>query len=103
MMNENIHLKNRLCEILKDHSDNNLLEELEVFLSRFIQKDEFINLLRNDLAELDKLLKQAAFKDEKILEDIYRSLHEFRNNILIAETRFSDLKIDFNDYLSANV
>jgi len=101
MIEENIHLKSNLCEVLKGGLKNCLLEELEIFLNSFIRQDEFINLLRNDLAELNKILKKEVVKDEKIMNEINRRVHEFRNEILIAERRSSDLKIDFNNYLSA--
>ena len=103
MMEENIHLKNKFCDVLKDGFNSCLVEELEVFLSSFIKQDEFINLLRNDLAQLNKLLKNEGVKGEEVMNEIDRRLHEFRNKILTAERRFSDLKIDFNNYLSENL
>jgi hypothetical protein len=52
MIEENIHLKNRLIEILNSISDKNLLGEMENFHSRFIKQDDLINLLRNDVVDL---------------------------------------------------
>src|SRR6186713_2880372 len=56
MMDENIHMKNRLSEVLKDKFNRNLLEEVEVFQNRFVKGDELIGLLRDDAAEVDRLL-----------------------------------------------
>src|ERR1019366_1094116 len=53
---ENVCLKNRLSDILKDGFDRRLLEEFENFQTKFIKQDEVISFLRNDTAELDKLL-----------------------------------------------
>jgi hypothetical protein len=52
---ENIHLKNRLSEILKSGFNDNLLDELENFHGRFVKKtgDSFAS---NNVAELDDLL-----------------------------------------------
>lgn len=100
MIDENIHLKNRLSEILKHVFDKDLLEEMENFQSRFIKEDELIGLLRNDLAELDKLLMREILEDGNIKNDINRKLKNLRSNIVITEAQFSQLKIEFNDYLS---
>jgi regulator of replication initiation timing len=103
IMDENIHLKNRLSEVLKDKFDNNLLEEVEGFQSSFIKEDELIGLLRNDVAELDKLLVREIFEDGKIANEIDKKLNRLRNNITIAEKQFGKLKVEFNSYLSENV
>ena len=100
MIDENIHLKNRLIEILKSIPDKNLLEEMENFHSRFIKEDDLISLLRNDIAELDRLLIREVFEDGKIFYEIIWKLNELRNNIIIAEMQFGKLKLDFNNYLS---
>ena len=98
MIEENIHLKNRLIEILNSISDKNLLGEMENFHSRFIKQDDLINLLRNDVVELDKLLIRETFEDGKISDEISRKLNKLRNNIPNAEQQFSQLKFEFNNY-----
>jgi regulator of replication initiation timing len=103
MMEENIHLKNRVSQILKDRFDENLLEEVEVFQSSFIKEDEMIGLLRNDVAELDKLLQKEVFEDGIIIKNIESKLKKLRHNIKNAEKQFGKLKMDFNNYLSENI
>jgi regulator of replication initiation timing len=103
MTEENIHLKNRLSEILKGRFSNNMLEEVEVFQNRFVREDELIGMLRNDVAMLDRLLEREIFEDGLIAKDIGRSLKNIRRNITIAEKQFGKLKIDFNSYLSENI
>ncbi len=103
MMDENIHLKNRLSEVLKAEFNKDLLDEVELFLSRFIKEDELISLLRNDLSELDKLLMKNAFEKELIKKEVYKRIKNLANNILIAERQFSKLKLEFNNYLSENM
>ncbi|WP_026898809.1 hypothetical protein [Daejeonella oryzae] len=99
MMDENTHLKNRLAEILKDDFDTNLLEEVERFQSSFIKEDLLIGLLRNDIAEIDALLKER-YEDEIILNMIDFKLKSLRNNIVNAEKQFGNLKLSFNHYMS---
>lgn len=103
MMDENIHLKNRISDILRNGFDKNLLEEMENFQSRFIKEDQLIGLLRHEMAELEKLLAREVFEDGKILKEIDRKLRIFRNNIIAAEVQFGKLKMEFNSYLSANI
>ncbi|MFM9911682.1 MAG: hypothetical protein ACKVOW_20340 [Chitinophagaceae bacterium] len=103
MMEENIHQKNRLSEILKDKFDKNLLEEVERFQSWFVKEDELISLLRNEMAELDKLLVREIFEDGAIMNKVIGKLKYLRNNITAAEKEFSRLKAAFNSYLSENV
>ena len=99
MMDENNHLKNRIAEILKDDVDKNLLEEIENFQSNFIKQDELINLLRNDAAELDKLLMKEIFEDGKIIKEINKKLKDLRNNIPTIEKQCTRVKLEFNSYL----
>ncbi len=103
MMDENVHLKNRISEILKDGFDNNLLVEVESFQNQFVKEDELILLLRNDVAHLDKLLLREAFEDGEIIKEIDRKLKKFRNNISIAEKQFCQLISAFNSFLSENI
>src|SRR5689334_17986371 len=102
MMDENIHLKNRIAEILKNDVDKNLVEEIENFHNNFIRQDELIGLLRNDAAELDRLLLREIFEDGKIIEQIDEQLKKLRNNISITEKQFNKLKLEFTNYLLEN-
>lgn len=103
MMEENIRMKNRISEILKADFDKNLLDELENFHSRFIKEDELISLMRNDAAEMDKLLLREIFRDGKVIREVKIKLKKMRDNLLDAERKFGKLKAEFNGYLSENI
>jgi len=103
IIDEKIYLKNRLSEVLKDKFDRNLLDEMEVFQSSFLKEDERISLLRNEMAELDKLLANELAEDGKNKKELYRKLKKLRNNIIIAEKQFGKLKLSFNNYLTENM
>ena len=100
MRDENIHLKNMLSEVLKNKFDNNLLEEAESFHNSFLKEDDLIGLLRNEVAELDKLLERRKFEDSKTINEIDKRKAKLHDNIITAETQFSNLKSAFNNYLS---
>ncbi|MEO7120152.1 MAG: hypothetical protein ABIY62_03605 [Ginsengibacter sp.] len=95
---ENIVLKNRLSEILKDSFDKNLLEQAELFHNDFIRKDARIHLLRNDLAGLYNLLAKIINNEKDTSLEIDARLGELRNNTNIAENQFIKMQSDFNKY-----
>lgn len=99
---ENVYLKNRLSDILKNGFDRKFLEEFENFQTKFIKQDEVISLLRNDTAELDKLLNEelnAGVSDNSI----DKKLAHLRNNMANYERQFFQLQLNFNTYLSENM
>lgn len=101
IIEENIHLKNRLSSILKDRFDKSLLGQLESFQTRFLKEDERIRLLRNDIVELDKLLNNP--EAGTLQNEINQKRKKIRNNIISTENQFGKLKIEFNSYLSENI
>jgi hypothetical protein len=100
---ENVCLKNRLSEILKNGFDRKLLEEFENFQTKFIKQDEMITFFRNDIAELDKLLLNEKLGIGKNENTIDRKLEHLRKNIANSEGRFFQLQINFNTYILENM
>jgi hypothetical protein len=99
MSEENIRLKNRLSEVLKDGFDDELLIKAEDFQTHFVKEDDLIRLLRNDIAELDKILVKDLSVDGSILKSVERKFESIRNSISIAEKQFGHLKCEFSKYL----
>lgn len=100
---ENVRSKNRLSDILKESFDRSLLEDLENFQSQFVKHDELIGLLRNEIAELDKLLLDDEINDGGMPAMIARKLGNLRHNLSNSERRFCELQLDFNTYLVENI
>ncbi len=100
---ENVHQKNRLSEILKEEINNNILDDVEAFYNSFLFEDEHIIFLRNEIDKVTKELQKDIFVEGKIKKSLEMKLKELRNNIKDAERRFSQIKIAFNSYLSANI
>lgn len=103
LISENNHLKNRLSEILKDKFDKYLLEEVEGFQNRFIKEDKLIALIRNEIAELDEFFEAEEYEQERPEAERIHKLKQIRNNLRTAESRLSELKADFNDFLIENI
>jgi len=99
MTEENIHLKNRLSEILKGDLDQDLLMTAEVFQNSFVREDELIRLLRHDVLAFDHLLMREIFEDGAIINKVTNSYKAIRRNISESETQFNQLKHEFSNYL----
>jgi hypothetical protein len=103
MMNENIHLKNRLSEILKDKFDEKLLAQVEDFQNTFLKEDQLIELLRNEVAELDDLFLNKITDKGAMENEIDTRLIKLRDNMITTEREFGKIKLQFNSYLSQNI
>ena len=102
MQEENVHLKNRLSDVLKDRFNKNMLDGVEFFQTNFIKEDEVIGLLKSEVAEVENILKWDLVTDENIFPASKR-METVRNNIDAAEKDFTKINNDFNKYLSENI
>jgi predicted nucleic acid-binding Zn-ribbon protein len=103
LKDENVHLKNRLSAVLKNDFENNSLDDMEGFQTRFIKEDEWLGLLRNEVAEVDTLLVKEIFENGRIIKKVEKKIRKLRNDIQSAERQFRKLKQEFNNYLSENI
>lgn len=103
MQEENIHLKNRLSDVLKDRFNKKMLDDVEVFQNNFIKEDEVISLLKNDLAEIEKSLQPDVVSFEKLETYLDVKIKTLKINIENAERDFSNINNSFNNYLSENL
>jgi hypothetical protein len=91
---ENIHLKNRLAEIIRNGMDDTLLEKVEYFQNQFLNKDAITTLLRQDIASERELNGDLSNKKNQ------KKHEKLRKDVDMTESEFSRLKFDFNNYLS---
>jgi 2-phospho-L-lactate guanylyltransferase (CobY/MobA/RfbA family) len=103
MQEENIHLKNRLSDVLREKFDNKMLDDVEVFQNNFVKEDMVINLLKNELAETENSLQCGIIIDDRINKDFDTKIKKLRLNIDAAERDFAKITSDFNNYLSENL
>lgn len=96
MMEENVCLKNRVAEILKNGFDTRMLAMLEVFQDSFISHDQLIELLRNDVARMEQLIQEAV-ADSTAFAAMCHQLKRLQKSITAAEDRFKKMKAAFND------
>ena len=97
---ENVLLKNRLAEVVKDNFEKNILGVMENYLNRFVAQDDLINLLKNDISNIENRLCEKINDDGAIVKDIYPGLQLLHSNILKTEGTRMQLRKDFNNFLS---
>ncbi len=100
---ENNHLKNRLSQVLQADTDYEFLERAEYFQNKFISEDDTVNMLRQDIHELDKLLAKDAGEDAVVLKELQKRLKKMHKDMEIVEKQFNKLKSDFNLYLTETI
>ncbi|MEP6747309.1 MAG: hypothetical protein ABJB86_06270 [Bacteroidota bacterium] len=103
LMDENIHLKNRMSDILKTACDTHLLAKLENFQTSFIATDTLVALLRDDVREFEKKLLEDGINNQLVNKNIAGRLQRIRRNISGAERTFNQRQTAFNYYLSENI
>ena len=95
---ENVFLKNRLAEIIKDNVSTEILEKAEQYLAIFIDKDTVISLLRRDIAKLS-----AATTANLINGEINKTLLEqakLKYDVERMSKEFTTVKTNFNAFLA---
>src|SRR6185312_14441132 len=97
-MEENVLLKIQISDILRDNYDQNSLEEIEEFQTRFIREDELINTLRRGVNDLDNLLYGKLFESVKMEKSFDTKMENLRKDIANSTVRFRILKSTFNDF-----
>jgi len=99
IMEENIHLKNRIAEIIENGFNNKMLVKLEMFQSRFISEDQLIGLLRNEVAQIEQKIHREAFTEYETLAELCSKLKNLQKSMEATENQFIKLKAYFNDFL----
>jgi len=97
-MEENLLLKNKLADILKNNYGQNSLEEIEDFQTQFIIEDELIHSLRRDVNDLDNLLYSKMFEDGKIEKSLETKMDKLGKDITNSVTKFRILQSTFDNF-----
>lgn len=104
LMNEEIvRFKTRLSEVLRSGFDNSLLNDLEQFQSRFLEADEWIIILRNELAEMNMLLIRGLHEQEQLEQKLTPFSILMRKHITVVQDKFLQLQDSFNVFLASSI
>ena len=96
LKNENAFLIVKLSEVLDTKEDRDFISKAEYFQNEFINKDEYIKDLENDIRGELQLL--GSVKD-KIPAKILKKHEKLGNEIRYLQTNFSNLRTEFDQCL----
>jgi len=98
---ENIVLKNRLSEAVRKSASRPFIEEAEVFQQRSIDKDQVIDLLRYDIANLMVKMKYNGLisGETPVLQQQAVTL---KSDVEKLVSGFTQMKQSFDHYLSGD-
>ncbi|PZR25550.1 MAG: hypothetical protein DI535_17850 [Citrobacter freundii] len=99
MVDENIYMKARLVEILREQERRSSLEAAEGFQNEFIEQDSVISVLKNGIAEFDRLLKRERFEDGMLVNAVFVKHKHLEDDLSVAKKKFEELKIRFNKHI----
>lgn len=98
---ENNYLKNRLSEVVDNISDRSFLAQAEHFQNQFIIKDEFVDELKHDVNEQDKILTDRYIKTGNMIDEpVILRQKNLREQMEYLEKDFTTLRNEFNNYLT---
>ena len=97
LQQENVQLKNRVADIIRQGVNNSAVEDVEHFLNSFINKDAVFALLRYDITEVLRKLSSTADSGQK--GQLAARSENLQKDILKMETEFHRLRDDFNNYI----
>ena len=103
MQEENVHLKNRLSEVLKDRFNKELLDTVEFYQTKFIEEDEMIVLLKTKVSELENTLLNTITSNDNNDALLSKKIEKLRKGIDDAEKKFNSVNNNFNKYLAENI
>jgi hypothetical protein len=101
---ENSFLKNRLSEVVDITSDRDVLAQAEHFQNQFIIKDEFLDQLRHDVHEQERILTEKYVRTGNVVDDyVSNRQRKLREQMEYLERDFSSLRNEFNRYLTVTL
>lgn len=101
---ENSFLKNRLSEVVDVTSDRDVLAQAEHFQNQFIIKDEFLDQLRHDVHEQERILTEKYVRTGNGVDDyVSNRQRKLREQMEYLERDFASLRNEFNRYLTVTL
>lgn len=94
LQQENIAMKNMVASIIKNDVDNEVLDAMEQFMNKFIDKDAALELLRYDIA----IVMKQTNNNTTATKTIILKHEKLRREIVLMEEEFNRLKENFYQF-----
>ena len=98
---QNIMLKNTLANISRHDISNEMLEQLEQYQTKFLEKDTLVLLLRMDIAAHEQSI--ISNNGSPVADALLKRHNKLRRDMEHVEKEFNTLKYNFNNYVSGVV
>jgi predicted RNase H-like nuclease (RuvC/YqgF family) len=102
LSDENVQIKIRFANVLKNFEDNRHLIQLEQFNDSFISQDELIKLLRNEVEGITRMLQREDIYKRDQAALLEKKVAGLRKNIQVAEQQFVELRRRFDQFQHDN-
>jgi hypothetical protein len=102
LSDENVQIKIRFANVLKNFEDNRHLIQLEQFNDSFISQDELIKLLRNEVEGVARILRSDDVNIREQAALLEKKATGLRKNIQVAEQQFVQLRRRFDQFQHDN-
>lgn len=101
MQQQNILLKNTLAAISRRDISVDMLDQLEQYQTKFLEKDTLIMLLRMDIATHEQSI--ISNNGSPVADALLKRHNKLRRDMEHAEKDFNTLKYNFNNYVSGAI
>jgi len=101
LKDENVHLRNRLADVVSEDMNGTLLEKAENLQAGFSNIDEIINWLAGEVFFQERLLQRESFPGAEQLRKILKGQEELRKNSIKAEELFHATRNEFREFVEA--
>lgn len=102
LSDENVQIKTRFANLLKNFEDNRHLMQLEQFNDSFISQDELIKLLRKEVEGITRMLQRDDINNRDQSALLGKKIAGLRKNIQVAEQQFVELRRRFDQFQHDN-
>ena len=93
--------KNRLTEVAGKNTSREIAQQVEHFQNQFIVQNEKIDQLKHDIKRNRKMMaSEMQQSDNPMSPEQLNSLSEFKERVDAEDKIFSELKQEFNEFLS---
>lgn len=102
LQHENILQKNRLGEMLRHNGESEtLLEIAEQYQTQFLQQDDAFKFMWNDLAALERSLKQKTSMNDDDVKEMLDCKKRLQKEMMDLAMNFDRLKVQFLNFFEA--
>ena len=99
---ENVNLKHRLAEVVRNGISQELLQNLEYYQNFFLEEDHVLLLFYNDIKKQGSMLRHKSLEEKSIENGIVKKQKQLRQELAKVEMMFYKKKSGFYELITAH-